>query len=107
MEAVIRKELSDGNDPYQTVMNLKGELHEDYGQWHHGIPRPETEEEMNDPENIEMLAEWIAAREEVTVALMFIGSEPPTKENEITITPEEEYPMLEEVLYGMMLPEYD
>jgi hypothetical protein len=63
---------------------------------------------MNSQENIEKLAEWIASRKEVTTALELMGSEPPTKSDEIVISPEEEdYPTLEETLYGMILTEPD
>jgi hypothetical protein len=108
MEAVIRVELSEGNNPYQTARELREELHEDYGQWNQGLPSPQTEEDMNSQENIEKLAEWIASRKEVTTALELMGSEPPTKSDEIVISPEEEdYPTLEETLYGMILTEPD
>jgi hypothetical protein len=107
MEALIRKELEWGNDPYQLVRSIKEEFHPDYSIPWTGIPNPQTEDEMNDPENVQCLAEWIAAREEVTTCLQLMGSKLPTKENEVTISPEEEWPMLEDVMYAMTITEPD
>lgn len=113
---IVQETLREGENPYLQAKWMREEgIHHDWaGDAYIPKVNPEDEEAMNDPENIQMLVDWIMETEEMQFAVQLFKDQAPLKEDEEVnftrtggVNEEDFIPQVQNLLEGLVPTEGD